>query len=933
MVRDRPVVVDTRKALAIVALVAAEHRPFAREELAAMFWPDADDEAARGALRRTLSSLRTAIGQSGLIIERSQVALDPAHSQVDLDDLERLAASDRLDDLDAASRLARGPFMAGFALRDSPDFDDWLAVRTSRVERLVGDLLDRLAAARSGHGDLPGAIEAASRRVDLDPLDEAGQRRVMALLAASGDRAGAIRQYRGLVGLFERELGVAPLRETTDLYEAIREGRIIPDETPAPVDVPASGVDPSAERPGLTRPRLVGRDHDLAAILDPIGRARRDGRLVIIEGEAGIGKTHLVETAVAAIQAGGGRVLAGRGYPGEHGIPYGPIAELLLAGMAMPGGLERMADLDPLTRLEIGRLVDLPASVRPPAHASPATGEGAQLRLLESLSRALTSLVMVPGRGVIWLDDLHLVDDPTRETVAYLSRRLAGRPVTLIVAWRREDLSAEAVVTAGELVKLRGTTRLVLGRLDRTGVAEMVRATRPTLAVDDAFVDALSASSEGLPLHVAEVLASGEDPGLAMPGGVRALLTERIASVGEAAGQILAAAAVIGRVFDLGTLRQASGRSEDETVTALEELIRRGFIREYPDPVGGSVRYDFSHGNLRDAAYESTSLARRRLLHRRTADAFRAEPGMAARDDVSLPALVAFHEHEAGRFPEAAEAYREAGERALAVFANREAIAYLEAALALGHPDTSGIHVRIGESRARLGRYPAAIESFEAAAAAADPDQLPAIELSLGRVDRRRGDLPGAASHLDAALAAADLDPLVRVRVLVEQSLVSLGRGALDQASASAGLALQAADQADDDPGAGMAERIIGLVALERGDVIGARSALDRSLALARYDPEPTASIAAMTALARALAADGSVDDAIRYAMEAIEACQRIGDHHLEAAVENHLADLLHDAGRELDSMAHLKRAVALFAEIGDGVPASEPGIWALAAW
>ena len=227
-VGGRPIVVDTRKALAIIALVAAEGRPFARDELAAMFWPDADDEAARGALRRTLSALRTAVGDQGLTIDRARVALDPTTCWVDLLDLERLAASDRASDLEAAVTLARGPFLAGFALRGSPAFDDWQAARSSRVERMAGDVLDRLAEARSLAGDAAGAIEAARRRVELDPLDEPGQRRVMALLARSGDRSGAIRQYRALVALFDRELGVAPLRETTDLYEAIREDRAEP---------------------------------------------------------------------------------------------------------------------------------------------------------------------------------------------------------------------------------------------------------------------------------------------------------------------------------------------------------------------------------------------------------------------------------------------------------------------------------------------------------------------------------------------------------------------------------------------------------------------------------------------------------------------------------------------------------------------------------
>jgi tetratricopeptide (TPR) repeat protein len=130
-----------------------------------------------------------------------------------------------------------------------------------------------------------------------------------------------------------------------------------------------------------------------------------------------------------------------------------------------------------------------------------------------------------------------------------------------------------------------------------------------------------------------------------------------------------------------------------------------------------------------------------------------------------------------------------------------------------------------------------------------------------------------------------------------------------------------------------VAERLVGLVAQARGDLPGAREALERSVALAADDPDPTASIAAMTALALTLAVGGSLGEAVSTATSAIEACVRIGDRHLEAAVENHLADMLHEAGRQDASMIHLKRAVALFAEVGEGAPEREPGIWALAAW
>jgi DNA-binding SARP family transcriptional activator len=921
-VAGRPIVVDTRKALAIVALVAAEGRPFARDELAAMFWPEADDEAARGALRRTLSALRTAVGVAGLILGRAQVALDPAATSVDLLELERLAASSRPADLEAAAALARGPFLAGFALRDSPAFDDWQAARAVRVERTVGDLLDRLTATRLAGGDIRGAVEAARRRVALDPLDELGQRRLIEMLATAGDRTGAIRQYRELVALFDRELGVAPLRETTDVYDALREGRLGAGPPPTAMPpLPASGVVP-----------LVGRERELAMIGSAWRTSIPDGRVILLEGEAGIGKTRLAETVAATIGADGGIVLAARGYPGESAIAYGPIAELLRAGLATPDGATRLEALDETARLEIGRLVDLPAALRVAGVAAP-DGASARVRLLDAIAGALSALASGRVPGIIWVDDLHLVDDPTREVLAYLARRLEGRPVLLLLAWRREDLTASGEATADDLERLPAATSLALRRLDRDAVAAIVRAARPGSAADDALIDAFAADSEGLPLHVVAALASGEAPGIEMPRGVHALLRERLTSVGETAAQILSAAAVIGRSFDLTTVRQASGRSEEETVDAVEELMRRGIVREFPELVGSSVRYDFAHGRMRDVAYEITSLARRRLLHRRTADALRLDGSAPGRDDLARFALIAGHEREAGRPAEAAEAFRQAADRAEAVFANREAIDQLESAIALGYPDGAGAHARIGELRSRLGEYPAAIAALETAAALAQPSDVPAIEIGLARVHRRRGDLVAAASHLGSALASSDLTDALRARALVERSVVALRAGALGIAGGAGSEAREVAARVGDPHLAGLAERLVGLVAQARGDLSSAREALGRSVALAADDTDPTASIAALTALALTLAAGGSVDDGVVTASEAIEACRRIGDRHLEAAVENHIADMLHEAGRPDDSMVHLKRAVALFAEVGEGAPERDPGIWALAAW
>jgi tetratricopeptide (TPR) repeat protein len=172
-----------------------------------------------------------------------------------------------------------------------------------------------------------------------------------------------------------------------------------------------------------------------------------------------------------------------------------------------------------------------------------------------------------------------------------------------------------------------------------------------------------------------------------------------------------------------------------------------------------------------------------------------------------------------------------------------------------------------------------------------------------------------------------------RSRRDVDRSVVALRAGDLEVAGAAASEARAVAARVGEPHLAGVAERLVGLVARAQGDLAGAREALERSVAVAGDDPDPTASIAAMTALALTLAASGSLEEALATASSAIEACVRIGDRHLEAAVENHLADMLHEFGRPDDSMVHLKRAVALFAEVGEGAPEREPGIWALAAW
>lgn len=926
-----PLRVDTRKAQAILALLAVEGRPYARDELAALFWPDSDDESARGALRRTLSVLRTALGGRWLQVDRATVALGSDGRWVDLEALVAGTVEVDLARVREACLLARGPFLAGFSLRDSPDFDDWRATRAVSIERRVVAALERVVELAEAAGDGATAVAAGDRLVELDPLDEPARRRLMTSLARADDRAGAIRQYRATVATLERELGVAPLVETTELYEAIRDGRLAaapppfrPDALEAPSGAPAA--------PGSARLPMVGREIELRRLVDAHVGVVNDGRLAVVTGEAGIGKSRLAETLAGLVTARGGNALAARAFPAERAIAYAPLVELLRTGFALPDAVERLDRLAPSQLAEVERLVALPDGVRRDvvvAGERPAT----KARLLDALATVLTTLAAGHRPGLIVVEDLQWADDASCEALLYLARRLTGHPVLLVLGWRTEDLNAGGAAFADALERVPG---MVVVRLDRLGRAEVralaAAAAGAGLPAWDA--DRLIAESEGLPLYVVEALAAGPGaPGAPPPRGVRALLRERLASVGETASQVLAAAAVIGRTFDLATVRGASGRSEDETITALEELVQRALVREVPS--GGEPAFDFGHARLRDAAYEEIGLARRRLLHRRVAEVLRAAPG--GREDPGRLAQVAGHELAAGRDVAAAAAFREAGLASRRVFANRGALDQLSTALALGHPDVVGLQVAIGEVRTALGDYAGAIAALEAAAALAPDGELPGIELRLGRVHARRGDVATAASHLDAALAglatAPTADAALRAGLLVERGAVALRADDLVLAGGCADQALEAATAGRGPSIVGAACRLAGLVALRRGDLTGARAWLARSLKEAESGDDPGAAVAARNGLALVEAAAGNRDTAIALLESALAEGHRTGETHLEAAVENNLADQLHAAGRPEEAMAHLKQAVALFAEVGGRPGELEPEIWKLVTW
>ena len=917
----RPVTFDTRKATALLAHLALAGRPRSRVALCGLLWPGRDPEHARGALRRTLSALRKAIGEEWIETGGDSVALrDGAGLAVDVSRFRALAAAGTPDALAEAVELFRGELLEGFWLRDSPEFEAWQGYEAELLDAELGGALGRLVGLLAARGEYGRAIPHARRRLALDPLHEPAHRELIRLYALNGDRAAALAQYRECVRTLNAELGVPPLEDTTVLFEQVSEGTLTAASGAAP---PRAVPEPAPARRELP---LVGRAGELAALLDAHAAATPDGRLALIEGEAGIGKTRLAGELTAAVGARGGVVLAASCHDDEAGVPYGPVVDLLRAAVRARG--EAVAASAPAQRLADAALLlpdlgALRAGLPPPVGVR---DPGARARLLGGVAAVLVAAAGGSRPGLVLVDDADTADEASLDALAYLARRLQDRALLLVLTFRSERVPPGHRLR--RLAAERSATIVALARLRHPDVAELVRSAAP--APEPGLEERIFAESEGLPLFVVEylgALASGsESAGELMGREMRDLLATRLAGLDGPTRQVLETAAVIGRSFDLRTVRAASGRSEEETADGLQELAARGLVRELPAP---EPAYDFTHDKLRAVAYEQMGRARRRLLHGRVADALLRSAGGA---ESASP--VAQHLRLAGDDARAAEQHRRAADHAASVLAHGEALAHLDAALELGAGDPAALHERMGDLQTLVGDYAGALASYESAAAAVATAGVARIEHKLGGVHQRRGERERAEARYAVALEAASPgDDGLRARILTDLSLTLHGAGRADRASALAREARALADAAGDELARAQAHNLLGVLARGERRLDVARAELERSIALAEQLGDGSARAAALNNLALVARDAGKPDRALELTEQALRVCAAQGDRHREAALENNLADLHHAAGRPDEAMAHLKRAVALFSEVGGDERARLPEVWKLVSW
>ena len=970
-----PVTFDTRKAIALLALLAVTGREHSREHLADLLWPEADSAKGRASLRRTLSVTAAAMGP-GLTISRAAVTLELAAVQVDVREFESLIARPDAASLEQAVQLYRDDFLSGFVLRGCPDFEEWQASVSEGLRQSLARGLQRLVAACIAEGDLERATGHARRWLQLDSLHEPAHQAIIRLHGWAGQRSAAMRQYRSLVRVLDRDLAVPPLPETTRLYDDVRAGRLEP--PPAPSVVRAEGAAtaaaavPDAARAGSAAAGpapgiwpLVGRETELAALRAGWQATGTAGRVVAISGQAGTGKTRLITEfrTEAAQEPQAAVVLAARCHDGETALPFVLAADLLRTALAVRPELPEV--LPAQTAAMAGRLVPALAAAHPDSVAPALDSPVAVTRLYAAIADTLLAAARRgASAGVVVVEDVHWADSSSLGLLAYLVRRLANWPLLLVLSWQAEQAGRLRVLRTA----LSEAEEQSLGETIEPGLlgAEAIGTLLELDGMPQVEVDRLMAETRGLPMLVREyieALRSSGEPGGTQgpeqadwwpPASVRDLLRARLQGVSEPTRQMLTAAAVLGSDNDADLLRSVSGRGEDEIVEAIDEALARSLLTEIPPPAPGEApSYGFPYEALRRTAYESATLARRRLLHGRAADILTRRH---ERDPAKTrAATVADHLQLAGRDAEAAQWWWRAAQVARELYAHTEAYAHLTRALALGYPQLPG-RIALGEVLVVLGRYREALAEFETAAAlagagegtgaaadaeageqagdeAADRAVQASIEHKLADVHHRLGDWDLAEAHLAVVtelVAAAEPGRLARAEA--DRAVVAYRRGDAEQAAAFGRAALSCARAAADRGATAQALNVLGMLAARSGDTAAAETYLRDSLAEARQLPELGAAVAALNNLARLLAETGRVLEALTVAADALELGSELGDQHRVAALHTNMADLLHADGQGEAAMTHLKEAARRFASVDVG-DAPRPEIWTLVEW
>jgi DNA-binding SARP family transcriptional activator len=882
-------------------LILHRRRAPTRAAVAFTLFADDDEETARGNLRRNLSQLLNALPESNgepfVVVDGEYLSWNPrAPAVIDVDVFEQAVAAGRDDVAIAAYGGELLPTL----------YDDWTATDRERLRTAFHGALDRTIERERSRRRFDLAIAAAKRLLADDPWREDVVRRLIAIRYEAGDRAGALAEYEEFARALNTEMQVEPMPETIALRAAVLRGA-----SPATSE-PARATNRAASAaPGLP---FAGRDNELAAACERWHDAA-DGRpgVLVVAGEAGVGKSRFAAELARVVEREGGRVIRGETSAGGEHRPYEAFIDALREALVGRGRTPARRHSDEVWPAVVDELLDgLPGSTLVDDRAS-------RVRLFHAIARTFADLARSRPLTVV-LEDLHWAGGDTIDLLDHVAERLGRAPVLFVVTMRNDELAhAHPLRTLVPYLESRGSGVLItLGRLEAEQAQRTLRDALPATVADDAVARAV-AWADGVPLLLTaaftELLGGRELPA----GDVDDLVGQRFARVAPATETALVYGAMIGARFDIATLAAVTGWTNDALTGALTQAMELGLVRV--DGVARGLTYAFTHHLIHLAAFERVPPDERALLHgiiARTLQMFANGAGSRATE-------VARQFQAANEPALAAAAYADAARYALSVFANDDARGAASAGLALAGDEATRYDLLATREHAlrRLGAPEARRDDARALVAAAgdDADRRVAALARMFEAFRDDADVRGEALRELRLLAGSNATAAaVYARACAMHAFLD---GAYAQARDAALDAAERFTQLGDEREAVFA-RLQHISVLGR---LGAFAECDAAIAELRPRAEASGDLALRAEFHRAAssaASDANFEQQFADAERSLDLALRIGDRLAEARARQNVAFFLGRNRTYDQALREQQAALVAFNDAGDQLGAFE---------
>ena len=577
---------------------------------------------------------------------------------------------------------------------------------------------------------------------------------------------------------------------------------------------------------------LVDREDELSFLKGLLDQAAAGkGQVVFVGGEAGIGKTRLIQELGRHARANGAIFAIGPSYEEEHSIPYSPWTEAIRSVVQQ----RRTKTFDKSlgrTLAEVGRLVpELESRANelgikgwlsgPRESFMPITATDAErVRLFQAITDLLISISQEKPL-IIFLDDLLWADDASLQLLHYFIRRTRDHRILIATTYRDTELPEDHPLSRLilDLNRERTLRRIHLDRLTTNHVAQLISNQLGGGTTSPDFAKLVHSRTGGNPFFVEEVIRSlsedigiirssagwtlRETQGVQIPSTVRALIKQRISRLGEDTAQTLMIGAAIGMEYDYEILKKTTGLSEEQLITQLEAALQAGLVREARP--GKKISYVFSDEQIRDFLYDELSLIRKRKTHARIALAMEEH---YSKERESHYEELAHHYIHAGETSKAAEYSRLAGDRAASLHASADARKHYKNELELLEPsqklERTEVYTKIGDASNQLGEYKECVKNYHQAISLArdsrDNRKLAQLHLKLGYAHYVGADMEKALAALKEGLSLLEGMPTTHEEAAISQNIARLllNTGERDEGLRWCKKAIQLARELDD---------------------------------------------------------------------------------------------------------------------------------------